>query len=317
MEPYLELIMAKLPPHTENFIKTMEALPKKTLFDTPIDEYRQGYTKFVEMCGAEYQDVYHVEDIYVESNHHKDPIMTRFYLPKSGAERLWVYVHGGGWCRGNVGNYDTHMRDIANRTGIAILSVEYGLAPEHRFPEGHQDVYDVFLWVKKHFQNEKGFKQVYLGGDSGGGNISAGTTCRLIEDNKPLPDAYIGIYPSLDFSGVQESYKTFAEGHILTAEAVKIYADHYILNPIHRYNFIASPMLYNKMEKFPRTIIVTAEADPLTDEQSEFCAKLQKAGVKVSQKIVPGVIHPFMILKKVFPEVDECIDWIGSEIRKS
>lgn len=304
----------KIPDYTQNFLNALKLEPNRNVLNTPIQDLREDTAKAVAMCGVAYQDIFYVEDFDVKSSKHDAPIKTRFYLPTSDAKKLIIYVHGGGWCRGSIETYETHLRDMANRTGMAILSIEYGLAPENPFPTGVYDVVDVYLWVKNTFQNYKKFTSVYLMGDSGGGNIAAATICSLIDNQHPLPDAYVGIYPSLDFSLSQESYTTFGDGYCLTKNCVGMYIDHYVMDPKHKSNYLASPILYPNLDKFPPTYILTAELDPLADEQTEFCAELEQGGVEVTQKIVPGVIHPFMLFGKIFPEVPICIDWIKESL---
>lgn len=303
-----------IPDYTQNFLNALKLEPNKNVLNTPIQDLRDDTAKAVAMCGVAYQDVFYVEDLDVESSKHPAPIKIRFYLPSADAKKLIIYVHGGGWCRGSIDTYDTHLRDMANRTGMAIVSVEYGLAPENPFPTGVFDVVDVYFWVKNIFQKDRNFSSVYLMGDSGGGNIAAACICYLIESKNTLPDAYVGIYPSLDFSLSQASYTTFGEGYCLTKEAVSMYIDHYVVDPQHKKNYLASPMVYSHLNQFPPTYILTATLDPLADEQREFCAKLKQGGVEVTQKIVPGVIHPFMLFGKIFPEVPICIDWIKESL---
>jgi len=304
----------KIPDYTQYFLNALKLAPDRNVLNTPIEDLREDFIKSVAMCGVSHQDVFYVEDLYVESSKHKNPIKTRFYLPTSDAKKLIIYMHGGGWCRGNIDTYDTHLRDMANRTGMSVLSVEYGLAPENPFSTGLYDVADVYLWVKKTFQKEKDFSSVFLMGDSAGGNIAAACICYFIDNKNSIPDAFVGIYPSLDFSLSQKSYDTYGTGYGLTKEITRMYVDHYVVDAKHKTNYLASPILYPHLNKFPITYMLTAELDPLADEQAEFCTKLKQAGVEVAQNVVPGVVHPFMLFGKIFPEVPECIDWIKESL---
>lgn len=303
-----------LPSHTQTFLNGINLLPKKELLDYNIQEWRMGYHATVAAFGALMSPIYKVEDFSIPSNHGDFQIPVRHYIPSEKSENLWIYVHGGGWCRGDISSYDTHLREMANILGVSILSVEYRLAPEHPFPAGHQDVYDVYHWVRQNFLKENNYQNLYLGGDSGGGNLTAGVICRLIHEALPLPDQYIGIYPSLDFSLKQESYKTYESGYLLTTEAVDFYINQYVVEKENRFNFTASPLLFNQLDAFPKTLLVTAECDPLLDEQIEFYCILKQSDIDVRQIIVPGVIHPFMLLGRVFPEVKECMQWIKDNL---
>lgn len=95
-----------------------------------------------------------------------------------------------------------------------------------------------------------------------------------------------------------------------------MYVDHYVVDAKHKTNYLASPMLYPHLNKFPTTYMLTAQLDPLADEQAEFCAKLKQSSVVAVQNVVPGVVHPFMLFGKIFPEVPGCIDWIKESLLK-
>lgn len=303
-----------LPYHTKCFLDSIAALPQKNLSNTSIHELRQDTINSIALFGRDYEDVFHVEDFYVASSKHQHSIKCRFYMPHSTANQLIIYIHGGGWCRGSVDTYDTHIRDIANTTRWAVLSIDYSLAPENPFPDGLFDVIDVYQWVQHTFFKQKNFKQLVLMGDSGGGNIAAASICYMIHHHMPIPHAYVGIYPSFDFSFQQQSYQTYGEGYILTTEIVKLYVDHYLVDDIHKHNYLASPMLFNQLSQFPQTFVLTAQLDPLADEQQEFCEKLKALDVTVEQKIIPGVVHPFMLFDKIFPEVKLGISWIKEKL---
>lgn len=302
-------------PHVEQFLKGLEFIPKKALEDYSIEEWRIGLQMTVNTFGAVWTPCYIVEDIEVavDENHR---VKTRFYQPYENCQELYVYVHGGGWCRGGLDSYDTHLRYMANTLGVAILSVDYRLAPENPFPAGSQDVFGVYQWVQEIFRQKHNFKKIYLGGDSAGGNISAGVICKLIEIQYTLPDCYIAIYPALDLSCSFPSYETFGTGYLLTSEAVRFYVQQYLVDLDHQYNFLASPLRYNHLEKFPKTIVMSADCDPLIDEQYAFVQKLKQEKVSVSHYIQKGTIHTYLLLAKVFPEVEETILWLKSELQK-
>lgn len=299
-----------LTPNSQAFLDKLKLLPQKPLKDQTVAEWRASLDKSIEVFGAETSPIHKVEDFTIPgTDGHSIPV--RLYTPADNVKGIWLYTHGGGWMKGSVQAYDTHIREMSNRLGVAILSVEYRLSPEHPFPRGHQDVYDAYVWMRQNMT----YDHYWLGGDSAGGNLTAGVTCRLIEDGQPLPEAYIGIYPPTDMRLRHDSYKRFGEGYLLTTESVQLYVDYYFENQHgHAYNFIASPLLYPRLDKFPKTILITASHDPLYDEQIEFAEVLQKAGVPVSHNIVEGVIHPFMLLAKVFPETYAVMDWLKGEL---
>lgn len=302
--------MMNLKPHVQAFLDQLALIPKKPIEEYTVAEWREGLEKSIEAFGAPLTPIHKVEDITIPgADGHRIPL--RLYTPHESVSGIWFYTHGGGWMKGSVAAYDTHLREMSNRLGIAILSVDYRLSPEHPFPRGHQDVFDAYVWMRQNMNYER----YWLGGDSAGGNLTAGVTCRLIEDNIALPEAYIGIYPPTDLRLRHDSYKKFGEGYLLTTESVRLYVDYYFENQrAHGYNFLASPLLYKHLDKFPRTILVTASHDPLYDEQMELSDKLKNLGVSVSHNIVEGSIHPFMLLAKAFPEAYDVMSWLKNEL---
>lgn len=299
-----------LKPHTQAFLDQINSIPRKPIGEYSVEEWRASLVKSIEAFGASMTPIHKVEDFSIPGlDGHNIPV--RLYHPSDNVRGIWLYTHGGGWMKGSVDAYDTHMREMSNRLGVAILSVEYRLSPEHPFPRGHQDVFDAYVWMR---QNMK-YNRYWLGGDSAGGNITAGVTCRLIEDKLPLPEAYIGIYPPTDLRLLHDAYKRFEKGYLLTTESVRLYVDLYLDHQrANAYNFLASPLLYPRLAHFPKTILVTASHDPLYDEQMEFADVLAKAGVPVFHNIVESTIHPFMLLAKVFPEAYDVMDWLAIQM---
>lgn len=297
-------------PHTQAFLDQLKLIPKKPLHEYTVEEWRASLAKSIEVFGADMTPIYNVENFLVPgTDGHSIPL--RLYTPSGDVKDIWFYVHGGGWMKGSVDDYDTHLREMCQRLDVAILSVEYRLSPEHPFPRGHQDVFDAYLWMRQNMR----YCRYWLGGDSAGGNLSAGALCRIIEEQGPMPEGYIGIYPALDLRLQHDSYKRFADDYLLTTESVRLYVDYYFDHQrAHAYNFLASPLLYPKLSAFPKTFLITASHDPLYDEQIEFADRLKQGGVPIEHTIVEGTIHPFMLLAKVFPETYNVMTWLKERL---
>jgi acetyl esterase len=304
-----------LAPHAAAFLKSLELVPKKPLHETSIEDWRAGFEVLTQTFGTPFMPCYHVEDSLIERKHEKSPpVPVRFYKPSEKISQVFLYVHGGGWCKGSVDVYDTFIRQMANTLNIGVLSVDYRLAPENPFPAGSMDVFDAYCWTQDVFMKEHNIETLYFGGDSGGGSLSAGVTCRCIDEGKKLPDTYIAIYPSLDLSCDFPSYKEYETGYLLTTEAVKLYVEKYLADSNDLHNYLASPLRYNRLEKFPKTIMLTAEYDPLFSEQGQFVKALKDRNVEVHQNIVKGVIHNYMLMSRVFPEVHPSLLWLKEKL---
>lgn len=304
-----------LKPYAAAFLKELEMAPKKPLTESSIEDWRVGFQILTQTFGTDFMPCHHVEDFLIDRKaENLPPLPIRFYKPSEKIDRVFLYVHGGGWCKGSVDIYDTFVRQMSNTLNIGVLSVEYRLAPENPFPAGSKDVFDAYCWTQDVFMKEHHIEKLYFGGDSGGGSLSAGVTCQCIDEEKKLPDTYIGIYPSLDLSCALPSYDEYRTGYLLTTEAVKLYIEKYLSDQNDQHNFLASPLRYTHLEKFPKTIILTAEYDPLFSEQEEFVKALKGHKIDVQQNIVKGVIHNFMLMNRIFPEVQESLEWLKEKL---
>lgn len=304
-----------LAPHAAAFLKGLELVPKKSLHESSIEDWRNGFELLTQNFGTPFMPCYHVEDFLINrTEKNLSPVPVRFYKPSETINQVFLYVHGGGWCKGSVEVYDTFIRQMANTLNIGVLSVDYRLAPENPFPAGSIDVFDAYCWTQDVFMKNHNINTLYFGGDSAGGNLSAGVICRCIDDEKKLPDTYIAIYPSLDLLSDFPSYDKYNKGYLLTTEAIKLYVEKYITDLKDQANYLASPLRYNHLEKFPRSILLTAEYDPLFSEQEAFVKKLKDYNVAVQQNIVKGVIHNYILMNRIFPEVHQSLLWLKEQI---
>jgi acetyl esterase len=306
----------ELTPETKAFLEKVNAVEHPDYATLTPEFMREELFQVTKIFGSPYRDVQRVMDFMAPSTHDGPEIPCRLYVPHNLKHKgLFVYAHGGGWLRGDIPTYDTNMRAFCDIMGIAVVSIHYRRSPEHRFPCHQHDVMDAYNWCHQNM-NELGVEegQVYLSGDSGGANITLGVLCMLIDQKMRIPDIYFGIYPPTDLRMNYESYKTYESGYLLTTKGVDFYVRHYLASEEERNNQYASPILYPHLDKFPKTVIVTAEADPLYGEQMAFVDKLKLANVDVHQKIYPGTIHPFVLLAGVFPEGEDAIAWMGEHL---
>lgn len=302
---------------TKQFLDGFNALPKKSMSETPIEVMRAATRLTAETYGSPFREVAATKDFTVTSTHNGPDILCRLYMPKETRRKgLYVYVHGGGWSKGCIETYDTNMRHFSEVLGIAIVSVQYRLSPEHKFPNHLEDAYDAYLWCHNNLKTlgvDDG--PVYLSGDSAGGNITLGIMCMLNDNNEPLPHQYIGIYPPTDLRMDYASYDTYGEGYILSKEAVAHYVKDYCDTPGDVNNPYMSPILYTKLEDLPPMLVITAGCDPLFDEQAAFVQKIKDIGGDIKQRIFEGTVHPFVLLGGLFPEAEQAMKWVDANLR--
>ncbi|UGB28988.1 alpha/beta hydrolase [Metabacillus sp. B2-18] len=243
------------------------------------------------------EEIHHVEDREIPGYEHE--ILIRIYSPseKTSLPAL-VYFHGGGWVIGNIETHDSLCRLLANHAQCKVISVEYGLAPEYKFPVPVEDAYLATKWVYDH-ADDLGIDQKFIavGGDSAGGNLAA-VTCYLAVQRKDLNIGHqLLFYPSTGFEPT-ESYEKYGEGYYLTKSTMNWFREQYLSSISDTQSPLAAPMLIpeNDTAKLPPAYIVTAEYDPLCDGGEAYSRKLSQAGVQTTYACYPGMIHGFMCM---------------------
>lgn len=230
-------------------------------------------------------------------------IKIRIYTPAGrGPLPLFVYYHGGGWVIGDLETSDASCRMIANQTGRIVVSVDYRLAPEFKFPIPLQDSYAALQWVGSHATEINGnASDIVVGGDSAGGNLSAVVSMAARDRKGPDISAQILIYPVTDLSYDTKSYQQFAEGFGLDQDLMIWFGNHYINNEEDIQNIYISPLRANKLTDLPPALVITAENDVLRDEGLAYAERLKQAGCKVESTCEQGLIHGFFTNMAVFP----------------
>jgi len=247
------------------------------------------------------------------------PIPARFYRARKGKTPcpLLVYFHGGGFMLGSLALYDTTCRRLADQGDCAVLSVHYRLAPETQFPGAVLDAYAATRWASDHARllNIDPAK-IAVGGDSAGGNLAA-VVAQMAQDSKDFTVALqVLIYPMTDQSRAYPSYQRNAKGYMLTTAALYWFMDNYIPDPEDRKSPLASPMLRDSLAGLPPALVISAEFDPLVDENEAYAERLKAAGVPTEYVCFPGMIHPFFTLGGVVEDSARAEALVASALKK-
>jgi acetyl esterase len=214
-----------------------------------------------------------------------DGVRCRLYRP-DGADGVIVHLHGGGFVFHDIDTHDSTARRVANRTGMAVLSVDYRRPPEHRFPAAPDDVDTVLRWLTRQGAALGLDLPTYAHGDSAGGNLALVAALR----NPGRFAAVVLIYPFLDPTGSFESYRTVPDGFAPSEAAW--YWEQYAA-PDARTHPDLAPLLSDRLGSLPPTLVITAEHDPLRDEGEELVRRLAEEGVSVVGTRYLGQIHGF------------------------
>jgi len=310
-------MVKKLHPEVEELLTTV--LPPGTNADVfTVEGIRAGHESLTALLAGPGETVGDIWNNTVETSF--GPLEMRWYTPSaSKATSLILFVHGGGWVSGTLNSYDTFCRALALRTDCLVASLSYSRSPEKIHPQPIYEVAEVMqlacdLAAKSGYQ----IKELIVCGDSAGGFLIATAMHHLAQQNLPLPDAAIFIYPIADVSLQQESYRTFSLGYSLTTAKMQWFWEQYLgrkFNPhLESGDPYLAPLRSSQLPRFPRSIVITAEFDPLRDEGVELVQGLTAAGVAVEHLNVPGQIHGFMRFRKVLTDPEHGPDAIMKRI---
>jgi acetyl esterase len=217
---------------------------------------------------------------------------------------------------GSIDSYDTICRRLAVKGHCVVMSIEYRLAPETRFPGAVDDAYTAALWCEQNAARLGADPaKIVVCGDSAGGNLAA-VVAQMSHDSKDFRVALqVLIYPVTDLSRERPSYERNASGYMLTAAALRWLRDNYVADPRERTDVRASPMLRASLAGLPRALIISAEFDPLVDDNEAYANRLKAAGVATRYVCFPGMIHPFFTLGGFIDDAQRAEELICSELR--
>ncbi|MFM8411759.1 MAG: alpha/beta hydrolase [Alphaproteobacteria bacterium] len=247
------------------------------------------------------------------------PIPVRVYSPASGDPRpLLVYLHGGGWVLGSVDTADVACRALAAAAGCVLVSVDYRLAPEHKFPVPLDDCVAAVRWLAANAA-EVGADpaRIAVGGDSAGGNLSAAVALRLRDEGGPRLAHQLLVYPVTDASFETTSYRDNGEGYFLTRPGMEWFWNHYLPSPERARDPFASPLRAPDLGGLPSATVITAEYDPLRDEGEAYAERLREAGVPTRLTRYDGVIHGFFGMVDTLDQANEAVREAAAALRKA
>ncbi len=244
------------------------------------------------------------------------PGPARLYVPSGlpATSPGLVYFHGGGFVAGSLESHDSVCRALAIGAACRVLSVEYRLAPEHVFPAAADDAVAAFLHAVER-ATELGLDpaRVAVGGDSAGGNISAGASLDLRAAAR-RPAAQLLIYPAIDMTMSSRSIQTLGEGFFLERATIEWFRNQYLPEGTDRRTPRASP-LFAEVAGAPPAIVATAGFDPLRDEGIAYAKKLREAGVHVTEHVYGGLFHGFANATGGVPAARSAMNELARDLR--
>jgi acetyl esterase len=245
------------------------------------------------------------------------PMAVRIYRPKDPLHAALVYFHGGGWVVGSLESADASCRALANRSRCVVISIDYRLAPETKFPGAVDDAYAAVRWVADNAAELRiDPTKIAVGGASAGGNLAAAVSLLARDRGGPKIAFQLLTVPVTELSSKAASHREFAAGYGLSAADMTWYGTHYVRSPADADDARAS-VLRADLQGLPPAFVITAECDPLRDDGEAYAEKLRELGIAARYKRYPGMFHGFMSFPAVLPEASEAFDDAGKALREA
>jgi acetyl esterase len=238
-------------------------------------------------------EVAKVQDLLIPGPGPSIPV--RLYTPAGrGPFPILVWFHGGGWVVGDLDSADATARHLTVGAGCVVLSVDYRLAPETKFPGAAEDCYAATQWAAQHAARFNGDPaRIAVGGDSAGGNLAAVVSLMARDRSGPPLVFQLLVYPVTHCDFTTDSYQRCADGYLLSRAGMEWYWNHYLRDAADAANPYAAPLVATDLSGLPGALVITAEFDPLCDEGAAYARRLQEAGVPTTYSRYDGMIHGF------------------------
>ncbi|HEY3492609.1 MAG TPA: alpha/beta hydrolase [Solirubrobacterales bacterium] len=238
-------------------------------------------------------------------------IGARRYVPHgapSESAPLLVYFHGGGWVIGDLDTHDSPCRFLAANSGVEVLAIDYRLAPEHPFPAAAEDALAAYAWVSANAETLGADPaRIAVGGDSAGANLAAAASLLARDTDLRLPAMQLLIYPVTVADEEMPSRHTFGDGFLLSRPDMDFFEGHYLPEGVDRGDPRVSVLRADDLSGLPPAYLAIAGFDPLRDEGVAFAERLREAGVPVSLRLHPGLVHTFANLTAICPSARQAM----------
>ncbi len=306
-----------LDPKVRRFLDTLAAMNPPSVLALSVEERRAGLAHLLSFSGPA-EEVAAVDQFELPGPN--GALAVRAYTPTGAhvGEPLpgMVYFHGGGLVGGSLDTHDPVCRSLTNASGCRLLSVDYRLAPEHRFPAAVADGCAALEWIATH-ADELYVDQDKLGvsGDSAGATLAA-VVCHTITAAGRVPLAFqFLLCPIMDFAAESESRRSLAQGYLVDRDTLQHDLRHYLPAGIEPADPRISPLRVGDVSRLPPTAVQTAEFDPLRDEGQAYAERLQQAGVRTLYRCHPGMIHLFYGMRGLITYAGVACAQMGADIR--
>ena len=282
---------------------------------TPDERRRLHETAFIPL-GLEANDTGEAAEFYLTRS--ERPLRVRLYRPRDIAADppLLLHFHGGGMTVGSLEQYDPLCRRLCERSGVAVLTVDYALAPERPFPAAVDDAWFALDWAWRNgVALGLDVARLAVGGDSAGGNLAAVLSLMARDVGAPPLAFQLLIYPAVGTRGGSRSMEEFATGYLFEKAHLETVYAQYLPDPALIADWRVSPILARSHADLPPAFVLSAECEIMRDDIEDFARLIQEAGGLIECRRYAGMIHPFLSLAGEIPEGAEAIDECADRLR--
>lgn len=281
-----------LDPQVFQILRQISVSGEQSFHTQSIEDARLSYQSQKGLAGQA-EPVDQVHNRSIPGPYGEIPI--RVYSPKGETPfPVLLYFHGGGWVLGNLDTADAICRSLANQAGCIVVSVDYRLAPEYKFPAAAEEAYTAIQWIAQHASSMGADpNRMAVGGDSAGGNLAAVAALMARDRKAPRLLHQLLVYPVTHYSFDTVSYQENGNGYLLSKNDMIWFWDHYLQNESDGKHSYASPLLSENLVGLPPATVITAEFDPLRDEGEAYANRLREAGNHVIHTRYNGMVHGF------------------------
>ncbi len=313
----LHIHHTRLTPQMRGVLQGMARAGHPPLHTRTPEEARKAYEAGAGVLEVPKAPLPRVEDFHIPARDgYRMP--ARLYAPvEAGCAALLLYLHGGGFTIGSIATHDVLCRELARLSGAMVVSLEYRLAPEHRFPTASNDAWDALAWLAQHAATLGADPtRLAVGGDSAGGTLAAVNAILARDAGLPLALQLL-FYPGCAAHQDTPSHATYSRGLVLEEPAISWFFGHYVQSRAEREDWRFAPLHAPDVEGVAPAWIGLAECDPLVDEGILYADKLRAAGVPVDLEIYRGVTHEFIKMGRAIPEARQAHHDAAQALRRA
>lgn len=315
----------RLKPHVRGFLHGVQRKKRPDMQHLPIEMAREAYALGSCVLEPESPELARVQDLHIPRRD-GSPMRARLYATQAaspsagvGAALLPVllYFHGGGFVVGSIDTHDAVCRRLCQASGCAVVSLDYRLAPEHKFPAAFDDCWDALLWLAQHAASwGLDASRLAVGGDSAGGTLAAACAVRAAQQGLPL-QLQLLFYPGMQAEPLTPSRTLYAQGFLLSEAQIQWMFHTCVRDAADFADWRFAPLHADDVSHVAPLWLGLAECDPIVDDSLLWADKLRAAGVPVEVELYHGVVHEFIKLGRAMPEAQQALQDAAQALRRA